>query len=80
MSGSDELMTDDDIDAFIKLADKNQDGEISLEEFIEGATEYERMNAEELLKKAFALFDKDGDGSIEAPELLDALQFLPNFD
>jgi len=38
------------------------------------------MNAEELLKKSFSMFDKDGDGSIEAPELLNALQFLPNFD
>ena len=78
--GDNDLMTDEEIDEFITLADANEDGEISLEEFITGATKFEQIAAEEKLKEAFALFDKDNDGFIDAPELLNALSFLPNFD
>jgi len=80
IDGSEEIMTDEDVDNFIEFADINKDGVISLEEFIDGATEYERMSAEEQLKDAFNLFDKNNDGFIEAPGLLEALSFLPNFE
>ena len=80
IDGSEEIMTDEDVDNFIDFADINKDGVISLEEFIDGATEYERMSAEEQLKDAFNLFDNNNDGFIEAPGLLDALSFLPNFE
>jgi len=80
IDGSEEIMTDEDVDNFIEFADINKDGVISLEEFIDGATEYERMAAEEQLKDAFNLFDQNNDGFIEAPGLLDALSFLPNFE
>ena len=78
--GDNDLMTDEEIDKFISLADANEDGEISLEEFIAGATKFEQIVAEEKLQEAFALFDKDNDGFIDAPELLKALSFLSNFD
>ena len=72
-------MTDEDIEQFINLADVNGDGSITLDEFIEGARKWQAQAAEVKLKEAFEFFDHDKSGTIESEELLQALNFLPNF-
>jgi len=52
-----DIMTDDDIENFINLADVNGDDSIDLEEFIEGARKWQAQAAEVQLKEAFEFFD-----------------------
>ena len=75
-----DLMTDEDIVQFINFADINGDGFISLNEFVNGAIKYEEVLAEEQLQEAFETFDKDKDGVISAPDMIDVLSFIPSFD
>ena len=75
-----DIMTDDDIENFINLADVNGDDSIDLEEFIEGARKWQAQAAEVQLKEAFEFFDQDKSGTIESSEMLNALSFLEGFD
>ena len=42
--------------------DLNGDGTVDKHEFLVGASDFEKLTCKENIKKAFGLFDKDGDG------------------
>ena len=69
-------MNEDDIDAFLDVADVNKDGEISQNEFLNAAMGFEQLTSEQNLQAAFKLFDEDGDDQISPKELAQTLSFV----
>ena len=60
--------------------DFNGDGSLSFSEFITARMEKAKLCSEEMLKKAFDIFDLDGNGSITMEELRETmpLEILDN--
>jgi len=67
--------TDDQLKKIVKKFDKDGDGQIDFNEFMDMMTKHERKEVDEL-KEAFAVFDKNGDGSISAVELSHVMKAL----
>jgi len=63
-----EKVTDDEINQIIRIADQDGDGEIDYDEFVELRSKLKGDEKEDL-RKAFAVFDQDGNGSISQVEL-----------
>ena len=61
------------IDKIFENIDYDNNGTISFDEFIKAAIDRNKILTEEKLKQAFSLFDKNGDGDIEAGELREAM-------
>ena len=74
------LMTQEDIDDFVKLADTDGDGSISYNEFLTAVVTQEELQSESQLKQAFSLFDEDGDDNITPYELQKVLGFVNGMD
>jgi Ca2+-binding EF-hand superfamily protein len=53
--------------------DYDNNGTISFDEFVKAAIDKKKLLTEEKLKAAFALFDRNGDGDIEAKELKEVI-------
>ncbi|CAM8886131.1 unnamed protein product [Rhodiola kirilowii] len=71
--------TDEELMKMVRVVDKDGDGFINLDEFIELNTNKDvgsEDEALESLKEAFSLFDIDGNGSITAEELHKVLRGL----
>lgn len=62
----------------ISAVDKDGNGEIDFDEFIEMMSE--KINSyedeEQMIRETFKVFDKDGDGYIDAQELYQVMQSL----
>lgn len=72
-----QIATEDEIQKMILAADKDGDGFISLEEFIEiNIKDIDSDQVLENLRTAFSVFDLDGNGSISADELHQVLKRL----
>ena len=63
-----EKVTDDEINQIVRLADQDGDGEIDYDEFVELRRKLKGDEKEDL-RKAFNVFDQDGNGSISQVEL-----------
>ena len=63
-----EKVTDDEINQIIRMADQDGDGEIDYDEFVELRRKLKGDEKEDL-RKAFDVFDQDGNGSISQVEL-----------
>lgn len=63
--------SDEELHRIIGRFDRNGDGEIDFDEFMQMMKKHESGTKEEVdeLRQAFAVFDKDGDGKISAKEL-----------
>ena len=57
------------VEEFISLVDFNNDGTINFSEFVTVTIEKGRLLSEEMLRKAFNMFDIDGNGYITIDEL-----------
>ncbi|PWA87254.1 Calcium-binding EF-hand [Artemisia annua] len=68
--------TDDELKKMIMEVDKDGDGFIDLEEFIELNTKVDSSELLELIEKAFSMFDVDKNGLITAEELLRVMRSL----
>ena len=67
-----EKVTNDDINQIIQIADTDGDGEIDYKEFVDlikGVMKNKGAQGDQDLRRAFAIFDQDGNGSISASEL-----------
>ncbi|KAI1691378.1 EF hand domain-containing protein [Ditylenchus destructor] len=53
---------------YFKMADPNGDGKISLEELLDYAEKHGLSNADDLVRRAFHLFDLDNDGFLTLEE------------
>ena len=69
-------MSEEDLDNFIKMADVNNDGEISWKEFLNAVISFDELTSESKLKGAFDMFDEDGDKNITPEELLSVFSFV----
>lgn len=58
-----------EIELLFEKADTNKDGSLSWEEFLVISVKRDGIVSQENLKKAFAVFDKDGSGKIDATEM-----------
>jgi len=68
-------ISDDHLSKLVQKFDRNGDGTIDFNEFLEMMCQAERGNEDEL-HDAFAIFDKDGDGTITAVELQSIMSAL----
>ena len=67
-----EKVTNDDINQIIQIADTDGDGEIDYKEFVDlikGVMKNKGAQGDQDLRRAFTIFDQDGNGSISASEL-----------
>ena len=71
-------LNNDEIDTLISVADKDGDGEISFEEFVNLVQGMKGGDSEEDMKKAFKYFDIDGDGAISKEDMKEAMLRLGN--
>ena len=60
-------------DEIFRKVDADKNGFISYDEFIRASIDKVKLLSEEKLKAAYQLFDKNGDGSIEAKEIKEVL-------
>ncbi|KRX09822.1 hypothetical protein PPERSA_02694 [Pseudocohnilembus persalinus] len=60
----------------VSIFDKNNDGSISFEEFVEGLSQLYSNDDEVKLRFAFKVYDIDGDGFITNGELYDVLKMM----
>ena len=58
-----------DAEKLMRAADTNRDGQVDYAEFIAAAFDKEKLINSQNLKRAFRLFDTDGDGHITLDEL-----------
>ena len=65
----DHKITKEEVDQIFSRIDYDNNGTISFDEFLKAAIDKPKLLTEEKLKAAFALFDINGDGDIEAKEL-----------
>lgn len=61
------------VEEFISLVDFNNDGTINFSEFVTVTIEKGRLLSEEMLRKAFNMFDIDGNGYITIDELKETI-------
>ena len=67
-----EKVTNDEINQIIQIADTDGDGEIDYKEFVDLIKDVMKIKGEQGnqdMRRAFAIFDQDGNGSISASEL-----------
>ena len=65
----DHKITKEEVDKIFSKIDYDNNGTISFDEFLKAAIDKKKLLTDEKLKAAFALFDMNGDGDIEAKEL-----------
>jgi calcium-dependent protein kinase len=65
----DHKITKEEVDKIFSKIDYDNNGTISFDEFLKAAIDKKKLITDEKLKAAFALFDMNGDGDIEAKEL-----------
>lgn len=63
----------EETEAIFQKVDSDQNGFISYDEFIRASIDKTKILTEEKLKAAYKLFDKNGDGNIEAKEIKEVL-------
>ena len=69
----DKKITREEVDKIFENIDYDNNGTISFDEFVKAAIDKKKLITEEKLKAAFALFDRNGDGDIEAKELKEVI-------
>ena len=69
----DKKITRAEVDKIFSNIDYDNNGTISFDEFVKAAIDKKKILTEEKLKAAFALFDRNGDGDIEAKELKEVI-------
>ena len=73
-------ITREEVDKIFSNIDYDNNGTISFDEFVKAAIDKKKLLTEEKLKAAFALFDRNGDGDIEAKELKEVIGDENNID
>ena len=71
-------LNNEEIDTFISVIDKDGDGEIGFEEFVNLVQQMKGGDSEEDMQKAFKFFDIDGDGAISKEDMTEAMVRLGN--
>ena len=71
-------LNNEEIDTLISVADKDGDGEISFEEFVNLVQGMKGGDSEEDMRRAFKIFDVDGDGAISKEDMKEAMLRLGN--
>ena len=66
-------ITKEEVEQIFSNIDYDNNGTISFDEFLKAAIDKKKLLTEEKLKAAFALFDMNGDGDIEAKELQEVM-------
>jgi len=66
-------VTHEEVDKIFGNIDYDNNGTISFDEFVKAAIDKKKLLTEEKLKAAFGLFDRNGDGDIEAKELKEVI-------
>ena len=66
-------ITREEVDQIFSNIDYDNNGTISFDEFVKAAIDKKKLLTEEKLKAAFSLFDRNGDGDIEAKELKEVI-------
>ena len=69
----DHKITKEEVDKIFSTIDYDNNGTISFDEFLKAAIDKKKLLTDEKLKAAFALFDMNGDGDIEAKELQEVM-------
>ena len=69
----DHKITKEEAEQIFSNIDYDNNGTISFDEFLKAAIDKKKLLTEEKLKAAFALFDMNGDGDIEAKELQEVM-------
>ena len=69
----DRKITHKEVDEIFGNIDYDNNGTISFDEFVKAAIDKKKLLTEEKLKAAFSLFDRNGDGDIEAKELKEVI-------
>ena len=69
----DRKITHEEVDEIFGNIDYDNNGTISFDEFVKAAIDKKKLLTEEKLKAAFSLFDRNGDGDIEAKELKEVI-------
>jgi calcium-dependent protein kinase len=69
----DRKITREEVDEIFGNIDYDNNGTISFDEFVKAAIDKKKLLTEEKLKAAFSLFDRNGDGDIEAKELKEVI-------
>ena len=62
-------MEEPDVQKLLSSIDSNRDGTIDFTEFLTAAFDKKKLLTEENLKRAFAVFDKDGSGTVSKEEI-----------
>ena len=73
-------ITREEVDQIFSNIDYDNNGTISFDEFVKAAIDKKKLLTEEKLKAAFSLFDRNGDGDIEAKELKEVIGDDSNID
>ena len=73
-------ITREEVDQIFSNIDYDNNGTISFDEFVKAAIDKKKILTEEKLKAAFSLFDRNGDGDIEAKELKEVIGDDTNSD
>ena len=76
----DHKITKEEVEQIFSNIDYDNNGTISFDEFLKAAIDKKKLLTEEKLKAAFALFDMNGDGDIEAKELKEVIGDENNVD
>ena len=72
--------TREEVDQIFSNIDYDNNGTISFDEFVKAAIDKKKLLTDEKLKAAFSLFDRTGDGDIEAKELKEVIGEDSNID
>ena len=73
-------ITREEAEEIFSNIDYDNNGTISFDEFVKAAIDKKKLLTDEKLKAAFALFDRNGDGDIEANELKEVIGDDSNID
>ena len=73
-------ITREEVDQIFSNIDYDNNGTISFDEFVKAAIDKKKLLTEEKMKAAFSLFDRNGDGDIEAKELKEVIGDDNNID
>ena len=73
-------ITREEVDQIFSNIDYDNNGTISFDEFVKAAIDKKKLLTDEKLKAAFSLFDRNGDGDIEAKELKEVIGDDNNID